>query len=92
MCEDSEIMTATAHPLRLLPALAVALATAAGCSEPAAEELDTTSLASSTGGVSDVLRVIELSDSLFAFDPTLDPTLAPDANAMAIGAHAEASS
>ncbi len=69
----------------------LAVSLAIGCREEnAGEALDTATFDRGASSSVEVLEALAVSDALFAFDPTLDPRMSAEANAMAIAAHVEA--
>lgn len=75
---------------RLLPALALCLATACGTAatnEETPTEEETTSLREGSTAMTTAQQSTVLADSLFDFDPTIDPAATPEANAEAIATH-----
>lgn len=69
--------------LALAPALSLA-----GCpAEEPADMVDMTSFDRGSSGSVEVLHALAVSDAMFAFDPTLDPSMSAEANAMAVRDH-----
>lgn len=82
----------TTNRFRVVGVVSVALLASlgSGCREEgAAEELDTAMFDRGASSSVEVLEALAVSDALFAFDPTLDPSASAEANAMAIASHVE---
>ncbi len=76
------------NALSLWLALLALAASLVGCRQDEPEDMvDMTSFDRGSSGSIDVLHALAVSDAMFAFDPTLDPTMSAEANAMAVRDH-----